>query len=184
MNEFELTILNGIQNIFGSVFLDFLMPFITLLAEDGIIPIALAIILIFCKKTRKTGINIALSLLLGFILGNVFLKNIVGRTRPYDLSPDFPLLIDKLSDYSFPSGHTLAAFETAVSIFLYNKKFGIAAIILACLVAFSRLYLFVHYPTDILASIILGSLFALVSFIIIKKIYNNSKMDKFKEMFF
>ncbi len=171
MNQFELSILDGIQNIFGSKFLDAVMPIITMFGDGGIFWIAIAVILLFPKKTRKVGLTMGLSLALGFLVGNLFLKNVVGRIRPYDLNPNFPLLIEKLHDYSFPSGHTLASFEASVSIFLHNKKFGIPAIILAVLIAFSRLYLYVHYPTDVLASVILGTGFAILSFIIIKKLY-------------
>lgn len=171
MNQFELSILDGIQNIFGSKFLDAVMPIITMLGDGGIFWIAVAVILLFPKKTRKIGLTMGLSLLLGFIVGNLVLKNVVGRIRPYDLNPNFPLLIDKLHDYSFPSGHTLASFEASVAILLYSKKFGIPALVLAFLIAFSRLYLYVHYPTDVLASIILGTGFAILSFFIINKIY-------------
>ncbi len=171
MNRFELGILDGIQNIFGSKFLDAVMPIITMFGDGGIFWIALAAILLISKKTRKVGITMGFSLLLGFLVGNVVLKNVVGRIRPYDLNTDFQLLIDKLHDFSFPSGHTLASFEASVSIFLHNKKFGIPALVLAFLIAFSRLYLYVHYPTDVLASIILGTGFAVISFIIINALY-------------
>lgn len=175
MNEFEMGILNAIQDIFGSEFLNAVMPIITLFGDGGIFWIALAALLLIFKKTRKIGLTMGLSLLMGFIFGNIFLKNVVGRIRPYDLNPNFPLLIEKLHDFSFPSGHTLASFEAAVSIFLYNKKFGSLALILAVLIAFSRLYLYVHYPTDVLASVILGTAFAIISFIIIKKAYEKFK---------
>ena len=171
MNAAELSILDAIQNIFGCKFLDFIMPIITLFGDGGIFWIALAILLLIFPKTRKTGLTMGISLALGFLVGNIFLKNAVGRIRPYDLNPNFDLLVDKLHDYSFPSGHTLASFEASVSIFLYNKKFGIAAIVLAVLIAFSRLYLYVHYPTDVLTSVILGTAFTIISFIIVKKIY-------------
>lgn len=171
MNRFELGILDGIQNIFGSKFLDAVMPIITMFGDGGIFWIAIAVILLFSKKTRKTGLTMGLSLLFGFLVGNMFLKNVVGRIRPYDLNPDFPLLIERLHDFSFPSGHTLASVEASVSIFLHNKKFGIPALVLAFLIAFSRLYLYVHYPTDVLASVVLGTGFAILSFIIINKIY-------------
>ena len=102
----------------------------------------------------------AVALILGFIIGNIVLKNVIGRIRPYDVNTDFALLIHTLKDYSFPSGHTLCSFEGAVCIFTHNKKWGVSALFLASLIAFSRLYLYVHYPTDVLAGIILGTLFA------------------------
>ncbi len=172
MNQFELGILDGIQNIFGCKFLDVVMPIITLFGDGGIFWIALAVILLIFKKTRKIGLTMGISLAVGFLVGNLFLKNVVARIRPYDLNPEFTLLVEKLHDFSFPSGHTLASFEASISIYLHNKKFGIPAIILAFLIALSRLYLYVHYPTDVLTSVILGTGFAILSFIIVKKKYN------------
>lgn len=169
MNQFELEILNQIQKIFKCGFLDTVMPVITLFGDGGIFWIALSAIFIIFKKTRKMGITMGLSLAMGFILGNLCLKNIVARIRPYDLNADISLLVKKLHDYSFPSGHTLASFEAAVSITMYNKKIGIPALALAVLIAFSRLYLYVHYPTDVLAALVLGTVIAIVSFYIVKK---------------
>ena len=97
-----------------------------------------------------------ISLAVGFIVGNVVLKNLIARQRPCWLDQTVALLIENPRDFSFPSGHSLASFEGAVSIFLYDKKWGGAAIVLAAFIAFSRLYLFVHFPTDVLAGTILG----------------------------
>lgn len=180
MNGFELSILDGIADIFGCKLLDTVMPIITLFGDGGIFWIALAVIFLIFPKTRKMGLTMGLALAIGFLVGNIFLKNAVGRIRPYDLNPEFPLLIERLHDYSFPSGHTLASFEAATAIFLYNKKIGIPALVLACLIAFSRLYLYVHYPTDVLTSVILGIGFALLSFFLIKKLYEkiDNKLNK------
>lgn len=180
MNAFELKILDFIAEKLGSPFLDFLMPIITLFGDGGIFWIALAVIFLIFPKTRKMGLTMGIALAIGFITGNLFLKNVVGRIRPYDLNPSVTLLIEKLHDFSFPSGHTLASFEAAVAIFLYNKKIGIPAICLAALIAFSRLYLYVHYPSDVLCSIILGIGIAFLSFFLIKKLYEkiDNKLNK------
>lgn len=175
MNGFELSILDGIADIFGCKLLDTVMPIITLFGDGGIFWIALAVIFLIFPKTRKMGLTMGLALAIGFLVGNIFLKNAVGRIRPYDLNPEFPLLIERLHDYSFPSGHTLASFEAATAIFLYNKKIGIPALVLACLIAFSRLYLYVHYPTDVLCSIVLGIGIAFLSFFLVKKLYQRSQ---------
>lgn len=171
MNSFELSLLDNINEIFACSFLDTVMPLITKLGDGGFIWIILAVVFLFFKKTRKIGFSMALALIIGLIVGNLILKNVVARVRPYDLNPEFSLLISKLSDYSFPSGHTLASFEGAVAVFIRNKKFGIPAVILAVLIAFSRLYLYVHYPTDVLASVILGTVIAVVASVIVDKIY-------------
>ena len=103
----------------------------------------------------------ALALLTGLLVCNVVMKPLFARMRPYDYQLLFhdrviPLLIEAEKDFSFPSGHTIASFEAATALFLRHKKLGIPALILAGLIAFSRLYLYVHYPTDVLTSVILG----------------------------
>ena len=101
----------------------------------------------------------------------MLLKNIVSRIRPYDLKQDIELLIKRLSDYSFPSGHTLASFEAATVLMIKDKRLGIPALILAILIAFSRIYLYVHYPSDVLAGILFGIAFAFLAVFIVDKIY-------------
>lgn len=158
MNEFELKILDFIREHLTCPFLDAVMPVITSLANGGIIWILTAAVLLIFKKTRKTGFSVALSLICGLIIGNLILKNLVGRIRPYDLNEGVEILIARLSDYSFPSGHTLASFEAATVLMIRDRRLGIPALIIAIIIAFSRLYLYVHYPTDVLAGIILGVL--------------------------
>lgn len=177
----DLTVVRFVRENLANGFLDFLMPLITLFGEAGIVPIVLSLVMMFFKKTRKAGITIACSLAFGFIIGNLALKNIVARPRPYSVDTDVILLINKLSDYSFPSGHTLATFECAVCLLLNKfRKIGIIAIVIATLVALSRVYLYVHYPTDVIAGSVLGTLFAFVSYVIVSKVY--SAVQKKKEI--
>ena len=157
MNNFELKILDFIRNTIACPVLDFLMPLITKLGDHGIFCIALSLLLICFKKTRKTGITIGMSLAIGFLVGNIFLKNVVGRIRPYDLNPNVDLLVAKLHDFSFPSGHSSSSFVSATVIFFYFRKYGIFALVLASIIAFSRLYLYVHYPSDVFVGMILIS---------------------------
>ncbi len=171
MTEFELKILDFIQEKIACPLLDTIVPIITKLGDGGIFWIALAVIFLIFKKTRKTGFSMGLALISGLIIGNLILKNAVGRIRPYDLNPDFNLLIKSLSDFSFPSGHTLASFESATVLMIRDKRFGIPALVLAILVAFSRLYLYVHYPTDVLAGMVLGITFGILACFSVDKIY-------------
>lgn len=171
MNEFEIKILDFVRDNLACPLLDTLMSIITKFGDGGIFWIAVAVIMIIFKKTRKTGISMGAALLIGLIVGNLLLKNIVARTRPYDVNTNIELLIKRLSDYSFPSGHTLASFEAAVVLLIRDKRFGIPAIILASLVAFSRIYLYVHYPTDVLGGIILGTVIAFIACKLIDRIY-------------
>ena len=157
-------------NAWHSDILDKIMIFFTNLGDAGIFWIILAIILLFFKKTRKCGLLMLISMALGVIIGNGIIKNLVRRSRPCWLDSSIPLLIKNPSDFSFPSGHTLASFEAFVMIFLHNKKWGIASGIIALLIAFSRLYLFVHFPTDVLAGAILGIVISLMTYYVYEKI--------------
>ena len=125
------------------------------------------------------------ALILGLIVCNMILKPWVARIRPYDLQEQLgniiPLLIERQHDFSFPSGHTIASFEAATVLMLHNKKLGIPALILACLIAFSRLYLYVHYPTDVITSVILGTAFGFLGNWLVNKgfqAYERKKASK------
>ena len=112
-----------------------------------------------------------LTMLVCLIFGNGVIKNLVARPRPFQaFDGEIVLLIPPPGEYSFPSGHTLHSFAAAVTIFLHNKKAGAAALLLAALIAFSRLYFFVHFPTDVLAGMVLGTLAALLVYALAKKV--------------
>ncbi len=168
MNAFEITILDFIAEHLHCGLFDFFMPKITTLGNGGIFWIALAVLLLIPKKTRKIGLSMGIALILGLIVCNMTLKPLVARIRPYDFAGIAPYLLEVQHDYSFPSGHTIASFEGAAAIFFYNKKWGIAALVLASLIAFSRMYCYVHYPTDILGGIVLGVLFAKLGCVAVK----------------
>ncbi len=174
--SFDLPILDWIAAHLWCPVLDAIMPIITLLGDAGIFWILLAGICLFFPKYRKMGLSMGASLLIGVLLCNVTLKPLVGRIRPYDyqlehFGKEIILLIEAQHDFSFPSGHTIASFEAAVAITLHSKKLGIPALVLACLIAFSRLYLYVHYPTDVLASVILGTAIAFLGCWLVNKGY-------------
>ena len=175
--SFDLPILEWIAANLKCGFLDFLMPLITLLGDAGIFWILCSVVMILIPKTRKTGLAMGISLLIGLLVCNVTLKPLVGRIRPYDYQWQFfqkeiTLLVEGLHDFSFPSGHTIASFEAATALLIGNKKLGIPAMILAVLIAFSRLYLYVHYPTDVIVSIVLGIGIAFLGTFLVKKGYS------------
>ena len=160
-DNFDLPILDWIAANLWCPFLDAVMPVITLLGDAGIFWIAIAVVLLFFPKTRKIGLGMGAALIIGLLLCNVTMKPLFARIRPYDYQLEhfgvtIKLLIEAQHDFSFPSGHTIASFEAATVLLIHNKKAGIPAMILACLIAFSRLYLYVHYPTDVITSVILG----------------------------
>ena len=179
--SFDLPILEWIQENVANGFLDFLMPIITIFGDAGIFWIACAAVMLIFPKTRKTGLAMGVALVMGLLVCNICLKPLVARMRPLvyeveklsnsaaDLLHSGQLLVGKPSDFSFPSGHTIASFEAAGVLMLNNKKLGIPALVLAILIAFSRMYLFVHYPTDVLASVVLGTLFAILANYLVKK---------------
>lgn len=155
--EFEL--LYGLQEL-RTPFVDSLMVFVTSLADKGWLWLLLGTVLFAVPKTRLVGGCMLVSIGIGALLGNVLLKNIVARPRPCWVDPSVLLLVHNPRDFSFPSGHSLASFEGAVCIFLFNKKWGLPALMLAMLIAFSRMYLFVHFPSDVLAGMIMGTVIA------------------------
>ena len=159
-------------------FLDWFMPLITMLGDDGIFWIAVALILLVFPKTRKTGAMMGVAMILGLLIGNLTMKPYFARIRPYEFRPiDAELLVAHLSDFSFPSGHTLVCFEAATVLMVRNRKpWGIIALIAAVLVAFSRLYLYVHYPSDVLVGLILGTLFGFLGVWIV-----NAVVDAWKK---
>ena len=172
--SFDLPILEWIQANLQFAFLDFIMPIITVFGDAGIFWMAWAAVLLLIPKYRKTGIGMFLALMMGLVVCNLTLKPLVGRMRPYDYQINIlgktweqiliggKLLVETPHDFSFPSGHTIASFEAAVVILLGSKKMGIPAMILAVIIAFSRLYLYVHYPTDVIFSVFAGILFAFI----------------------
>ena len=162
------TFLQSVQNLDGEILLqiqqhlrtDMLTPFmkiVTFLGNGGWFWILCAVVLLAIPKTRKTGYAAVLSLIFGVIVTNLLLKNIVARPRPFAEIEALIPLIAKPTDFSFPSGHTTASFAVAlVMLRMLPKKIGIPAVVLAALVAFSRLYLGVHYPTDVLAGFVVA----------------------------
>jgi len=166
----DLKMLLYIQNNLQNSFFDLLLPVISFLANYGWIWILSAAILFLYRKYRKYGVALILGLALCFVFGNLTLKPLVGRVRPYEVY-NINLLIRELSDFSFPSAHTYVSFCGATVVYNANRKIGVFAFGLAAMIAFSRLYLFVHYPSDVLAGIILGCGTALLSLFFVKIYY-------------
>lgn len=162
--SFDLPILDWIADNLWCPVLDTIMPIITLFGDGGIFWIAVAIVLMISKKYRQIGVGMGFAMLSGLLVCNILLKPIIARPRPYDFQMEYfqieiPLLVARMHDYSFPSGHTIACFEACTVLILTNRKMGIPATILAILVSFSRLYLYLHYPTDVIFSVFSGIAF-------------------------
>ncbi len=169
INNIDFYILDQISKYLKGPILDKIMVFITSLGNSGAIWIVLAISFLLTKKYRKTGIILIISLMIGLLIGNIFLKNVVARERPFLSRLEIKLLIASPKDFSFPSGHTLASFISATIIWLRHKKIRIYTLILAILISFSRLYLYVHFPSDVLIGIVLGIFIGYILNLLFKK---------------
>ncbi|WFR57198.1 phosphatase PAP2 family protein [Anaerocolumna sp. AGMB13025] len=161
LQSMDESILFYILEHFHTPLLDKIMIVITTLGNSGFIWLIIAALLLIPKKTRYIGIFLFLALCTEYLLGDMFLKPLIARPRPFIRFPEIDLLIKRPGSFSFPSGHTMSSFTAATVIFWANKRAGISAYILAVLIGFSRLYLFCHYPTDVLSGAVLGTLTAL-----------------------
>ncbi len=164
----EYIILDFIRSNFSCPFMDYVMRFISFLGDGGWIWILTGLVLCVFPKTRKAGLTVLVALAINLVICNLTLKPLIARVRPFDLKEGIELIISKPTDFSFPSGHTSASFAAAVAIFLHNKKYGAIALVLAGLIGFSRLYLYVHFPTDVLGGVVVGIISAVASYYIFK----------------
>ena len=171
--NFDCAVFQLVEKLWNPV-LDAIMIFITHLGDDGIFWIALGVILCIFKKTRKYGVLVLLGLGIASCINNLVLKQIFERPRPFNFEgwpSDFVFpnpLIEKPHSFSFPSGHTSSSLGAATPLLIKaNKKLGIPMFILALLVGFSRVYVHVHYPTDVIVGTlvgIVGGILAVVAF--------------------
>lgn len=166
----EICILDWIQGIRTPIG-DMVMTFITRLGDAGAIWILLAVALLIIPKNRKSGMVLAAALCVDVILCNGILKNLFGRIRPCDVNTSIQLLIPRPDDFSFPSGHTAVSFTAVAALMMAGKqKLWKPALVLAVLIAFSRLYLYVHYPTDILGGMIVGTVAGTIGYLTVEKL--------------
>lgn len=142
------------------------------LGNGGALWIALAVILLFFRKTRRAGAAMLAALLIGLLVGNVFLKEWVMRPRPFVTHPELTALLDPGDQWSFPSGHTLSSFAAATALCFFHRKAGAAAYVVAALIGFSRLYACVHYPTDVLAGLLIGILCGLLAVWLVDRLFD------------
>lgn len=158
LNLFEANIILWIQENLRVGFLNPIMQGITHLGDGGIFWIIVSVVLLLFKKTRKIGLCCALGLIFDLLVVNMALKPLVARIRPYVVLNDINILTHQPGDHSFPSGHSAGSFACAWALFraCKNKKWGAAALVLASLISLSRLYVGVHYPTDVIGGIAVG----------------------------
>ena len=169
ITQFDFSVLNFIQEHFRCAFLDSVMPFITSLGDVGVIWILISVILLFFKKTRKLGIQLLISILFAYVIYQLILKPVIARPRPFMQNPVVELLIKAPKDFSFPSGHTACGFSFVIILFLKKNKWWFPSLVLASLIGFSRMYLYVHFFTDVICGALCGIIFGAISFYLSEK---------------
>ena len=168
----EGDVLYWFQSIHSDI-LDGVFKFFTLLGEKGLFWIAVILLFLLFSKDKRIGITGILALVLDIVICNLILKNLVARDRPAWIDTSVPLLVERPDDFSFPSGHTAFSFAAAATIVQYRRGLGAGALVLASLVAVSRLYLFVHFPTDVIGGFLVGITCALLCGIIVKRLFEH-----------
>lgn len=164
----DFDILYALQNL-RCEFLDkFILALTWLVGDYGQLWAIVGALMLFFKKTRKCGIAVLVSYALVFLGGQYVLKDLIARERPCVIDQTVELLVARKTSYSCPSTHTAWAFAAATSIFLHFKKWGIGLFVVAAVIGFSRLYLFMHFPTDVLFGAVLGAAFAVGTFYLLK----------------
>ncbi|MUU12027.1 MAG: phosphatase PAP2 family protein [Oscillibacter sp.] len=157
MQAAELAVLDWLQAHLRCDFLDAVMPWISRICDHGEIWILLAAVLLLLRKHRWTGMSLSFALILDLICCNIVLKPLVGRVRPFLVNTAVELLTAPPADASFPSGHTAASFAAVFALRASGSPLWKPALVLAAGIAFSRLYLYVHWPTDVLGGILVGA---------------------------
>ncbi len=178
LNQTEIAILDWIRANISCDFLDKFMKTITRLGNNGMFFILLAVILFFIPKTRRFATTFSLAMVLEFLTIDVILKPLISRPRPFVLNSGAGLIIPALNSASFPSGHTGLAFAFALSLLVCGKKSVAFGVVFAILMGFSRMYLYVHYPTDVIFGAIIGSLCGYFAYRITKKVLDKNKNSK------
>ena len=189
---FDMKVYQFAEQLRGPVF-DKIMVFFTHMGDGGYFWIALSVVLLLFKKTRKYGLAMAGALAVASLLNSIVLKSLFDRPRPYimDISNwqrvatdgwmyEMPFESLKEKSVSFPSGHTASSFAAAIGVFYIDKKKGIVPLIVAALIGFSRIYIHVHYPSDVVGGVITGVVFGLLACVIIFKVFGGL-LDKLNE---
>lgn len=177
LNILEADLLLWVQNNFRTEVLNPLMYCASEINNSGMLAIAMVVVLLVWKRYRSVGITACISLVSEFLLVSVLIKRIVARLRPYVVNEALTILGSVPTDYSFPSGHTASAFAVStVMLLCMPKRYGIPAVVIAALIAFSRLYNAAHYPTDVLVGMLIGSVTGVLAVKLIYRRFRDKKI--------
>lgn len=180
ITQIDFSLLSFIQDNLRCELLDHLMFFFSLIGEGGLVWFLIAVPMLFFRKTRVCGVVMLLSMGIVLLLGEFGLKNIFGRVRPCNVNEEIEMLVKRPKSYSFPSGHTSSSFASATSVFLYHKKAGVCTLVLAALIGFSRLYNYVHFPSDVLAGMLFGIFTSVFVYCLFKRYKLDNKFENLK----
>lgn len=172
ITNWDLAALDALQTIHNA-FLNYFLAVFTYMGAGGLVWIVLALSFMSIKKTRRLGMTCAAGLISELLFNEILIKNLVKRTRPFILNPGIDTIVTRPSSYSFPSGHSCTAFVAATVIFCYNKKWGVAAYVVSALIAFSRNYFYIHYPTDVIVGALEGILIGIVTTKLMEKFFEH-----------
>ena len=189
-DSFDMSVFTFFGEQIQNAAMNIVANFITFFGgSEFVIPMAVVgLVLSFFKKTRKFGMSVLFAVLVGTLLTNLVMKPLFARPRPYVYYADNPLFMSWYefagahieSDKSFPSGHTTAAFEIGVALFLVlNKKYSWIFPVFSALVGLSRIYLMVHYVTDVLGGVLVGTFAGIMGYLIMTAIMKNTKIAEF-----
>lgn len=156
--QFDTAVQEAVRTVLQGPLTDWIMVFLSTVGDYALLWLIIAAGFILSKKYRKYGFLLCAALVAGFLVSSCVVKPLVGRIRPCTLHPEVPLLIPREEGFSFPSSHTVTGFASAAAIWLAERRWGIAAFAAAAMIGLSRVYLYVHYPTDVLAGAVLGIL--------------------------
>lgn len=175
IREIDFMVLDYIREHLQNGFLDRLMPIVTAFGDMGILWVAVAVVISAKSKYRKCSLTMLIGMILGVVIGNFALKNIIRRERPCWIVDLTSMLIENPDDFSFPSGHTMSSFIASTILMHYDKRLGIPAVGVSLLIAFSRMYLYVHFPTDVIGGALIGIGIAIMTISLTNKyVFKNS----------
>ena len=166
----DFQILYAIQGIRTPLFDSFIIWLTNFVGGYGQLWLVVGVVMCTFKKARKAGIAVLMSWVLVYVVNQCGLKELIARVRPCNIDQTIDMLVKAPSSYSCPSTHSAWALGGAVSIFMFHKKRGIPVILFSLLICFSRLYLFVHFPTDVLFGAFIGTLIGILCWYIVKRV--------------
>ena len=177
ITNFDFTILYWIQENLRTEWMDSICAFLSWAFHIGVPWIVLGAVLFCFKKTRAAGVILVVAVALTFFFNEIAIKNIIGRDRPCTIDQTIQLAVKRPTSFSCPSGHSASCFAAAGSLLFTFKKLGIPLVIFAAFMGFTRLYLFVHFPTDVLLGAILGLLMAWVTVLLFRELKYDQKLN-------